>query len=62
MVQLLATDLSTVDIFEGSSKVLDIQICANFMAITYESGIFTIYQDNLKNNKGFEKYFEDDTL
>jgi hypothetical protein len=32
------------------------------MAITYESGIFTIYQDNLKNNKGFEKYFEDDTL
>lgn len=59
---MLATDLSTLQKFKGSSKVLDIQICANFMAITYESGIFTIYQDDLKKNKGFEKYFEDDTL
>jgi hypothetical protein len=36
LVQLLATDLSTVEIFEGTTKVLDIQICANYLAVTFE--------------------------
>jgi hypothetical protein len=61
-VQLLATDLSTVKIFKGDSKVLDIQICSNFLAVTYEQGHFTVYQNDLKKNNGFEKYFHEESL